>query len=337
MTSKILLVDNEISILDALSCLLRELGFAVRTAAGPAEALDLVSRETFHMAFVDNVLGTAKGIDLIGKLGQLDPELHFVIMTGSPNIETAISAIKKGVSDFLCKPFHIKDLLTSINHVNSKRDLDQHRKSMLSRLELKVEEKTAELKQTYLSVMTALSRMVERKDLGTYGHSMRVSNISVLIAESLGLSAPEIEDIRAASLLHDIGKIGISDVILGKQGPLTLEEFRIIHGHPEKGVEILQPLKHFEALLPTILHHHERYDGSGYPQGLSGNAIPFPARIIAVADTYDAILSDRPYRLASSEDSAVRVLSTMAGKQFDRRVTDAFMNVADGLRTAGVR
>jgi putative nucleotidyltransferase with HDIG domain len=322
--SRILLVDDEVNILNVLSDMLREVDCSVRTANRPEEALRLMEQEPFDIAFVDNFLGSIEGIQLIEQMGRIDPDLHYVIMTGNPNIDLAIASLKKGVADFLRKPFRIEDVLISIDHVNRKRELERQRKELMSVLELKVQEKTDELKQIYLSVLVTLSRTVEKKDLGTYGHSMRVSRISGRIAEGLALSAQEVDDVKAASLLHDIGKIGISDSLLAKQGQLTEEEFGIIRCHSQKGVEILQPLKQFEALLPAILYHHERYDGSGYPAGLSGDAVPLSARIIAVADTYDAILSDRPYRLAATCDKAMQELRAWSGKQFDARVVSAF-------------
>ena len=327
VVSRILLVDDESVIRNLLSIMLIELGYDVEAAAGPDEALSLVAKKTFHIAFVDNLLGPMEGIDLVAQLNKLDPDLQCVIMTGNPNVETAIRSLKIGVSDFLRKPFCIEDLLVSIDHVNRKLAFERRRKELLAGLELRVQEKTDELKQVYLSVLVALSRTVEKKDLGTYGHSMRVSELSVRIAERLGLLKNEIETVRAASLLHDIGKIGIGDCILAKQGPLTAEELDSIRSHPQKGVEILEPLKQFASLIPAILHHHERYDGSGYPAGISGDAIPLSARIIAVADTYDAILSDRPYRTAASHASAVDELNVWSGKQFDARVVEAFKQI----------
>jgi putative nucleotidyltransferase with HDIG domain len=273
------------------------------------------------------LLGPVEGIDLIGKLGKVDPDLHFVIMTGNPDIEMAIHALKKGVSDFLRKPFHIEDLLISIDHVKRKRKLEQQRKEMMSGLEQKVQEKTDELKQTYLSVLVTLSRTVEKRDLGTYGHSVRVGDIAARIGANLGFTPEAVEDLRAASLLHDIGKIGISDFILAKKGPLSREEQAIIKSHPEKGVEILKPLVQFASILPAIRYHHERYDGTGYPDGLSGESIPLAARIIAVADTYDAFISDRPYRGAGTIEKAVAELKTCAGTQFDPLVVDTFTAV----------
>jgi putative nucleotidyltransferase with HDIG domain len=336
MVFKILLVDDEVRILDVMTNMLMELGWDVKSASSPVEALRLVAEEKFHMAFVDNFLGPIEGIDLIGKMAEVDKDLQFVIMTGNPNIETAIHALKDGVADFLRKPFRMEELLVSVDHVNRRLELERQRKSLLAGLELTVREKTDELRQTYLSVLVTLSRTVEKKDLGTYGHSMRVSEISARIAENIGLSTVEIADIRAASLLHDIGKIGISDYILAKQGPLTDEEVGIIRSHPQKGVEILQPLKQFEAFLPAILHHHERYDGSGYPAGLSGDAIPISARIISVADTYDAIISERPYRSAGTDEKAIAELRAFIGRQFDPRVVGTFFEVMrNGVEVSG--
>ncbi len=328
MTSRILLVDDEDRILEALGCMFKEIGLDVATAATPAEALRLVSEEQFRMAFIDNHLGPMEGITLIEQLSKSDPGLHFVIMTGNPNIETAIQALKNGVDDFLRKPFRFEDLLVSIEHVNRKIELEQQKRDLLDGLELAVQAKTAELHQTYLSVLVTLSRTVEKKDLGTYGHSMRVSELSVRIAERLGLLKSEIETVRAASLLHDIGKIGISDSLLAKKGQLTAEEAAFIRSHPQKGVEILEPLKQFESLIPAILHHHERYDGTGYPAGLAGDVIPLSARIISVADTYDAIRSDRPYRLAATHEKALHELNAWSGIQFDAQVVQALTQIA---------
>lgn len=327
MDLRVLLVDDDERIRGILSDMMTEMGFIVKTAADPGAALLAAADESFQLALVDNYLGETEGVHLIAQLADVDPEIQCVIMTGSPNVDTAIHALKKGAVDFLRKPFRVEELLTAIDLVNRKRKLEQERKELLAGLELRIREKTDELKQVYLSVLVTLSRTVEKKDLGTYGHSMRVSHLAARIAESLGLSPAHVDDIRAAALLHDIGKIGISDGILGKQGPLTAEELRTIRSHPEKGVEILQPLKQFETLLPAILHHHERFDGSGYPKGLTGEAIPLSARIISVADTYDAILSDRPYRLAASHDKALREMQTWAERQFDSRVLDAFLGI----------
>jgi putative nucleotidyltransferase with HDIG domain len=196
---------------------------------------------------------------------------------------------------------------------------------MFSALEMKVEEKTRELENIYFSVLLTLAQAMEKKDIGTYGHCRRVSHYSRLIAVALDLNEKDREDLKTAAMLHDIGKIGISDFILGKTGALNNDEIYIVRHHPENGIEILKPLKQFESILPAILHHHENYDGSGYPHGLSGDNIPLLARIIAIVDTYDAILSNRPYRSGREHADAIEELQRFSGKQFDPEIVNAFV------------
>jgi putative nucleotidyltransferase with HDIG domain len=324
--TRALFVDDDKSILGMSAVMLEKLGCSVKTAGGAEEALFLLSSEQFDIVFIDQFLGPERGIDLMKRLSAADSELYFVIVTGDPDTRLAVEALKGGASDFITKPFLDLDLLRSIEYVLKKKKLDRERKDILAELESRVEKKTDELQQIYFSVLTSLARAVEKKDLGTYGHSLRVSHYACRIAAALGLLEEDMKTLKTASLLHDIGKIGIGDSILGKRGPLSEDEMRVIRSHPEKGVEILAPLKQFESLLPAILHHHEHYDGSGYPQEISGNDIPLFARIISVADAYDAILSDRPYRAAADNEKAVRELASCSGKHFDPLVINAFLD-----------
>jgi putative two-component system response regulator len=327
LDARILLVDDEVRLLETLSMALEDMGCYVRTAPGPDEAMRCAREDTFQIAFVDNFLGPMRGVDLMQQMAKQNPALDFVIMTANPDIDLAVEALKTGASDFIRKPFRIEEMLRSIEYVYRKKALERQRRDLLTGLELKVKEKTEELKHTYLSVLASLSRAVETKDLGTYGHSIRVSDYCRLIAIRLDFDDLGIDNIRAAALLHDIGKIGISDAILGKKGHLSEEEINIVRSHAQKGVEILSPLKQFEALLPAILHHHEHYDGSGYPAGLAGDAIPLSARIIAIADAYDSILSNRPYRSAANQAMAIAELMAHAGRQFDPRLVNDFVQV----------
>ncbi|MFI5295988.1 MAG: HD domain-containing phosphohydrolase [Thermodesulfovibrionales bacterium] len=323
--TRILIVDDEERILDSFSMLLEGQGYYVRTAPRFDAAVKLASEEKFDIAFVDQFLGHARGLDLIQRLADIDPGLYSVIITANGSTDLAVESLKKGASDFIIKPFSLADLLRSIDYINKKRELDLQKKELLSMLTLEVNRKTEELKKVYFSVLASLAQAIEKKDMGTYGHCRRVSYCSGLIAATLDLQENEREELKAAAMLHDIGKIGISDFVLGKKGPLNEEEKNIIMNHPAKGVEILKPIQHFEFILPIILHHHENYDGSGYPSGLSRENIPLFARIISVADTYDAILSVRPYRSAAGHDEAIAELLRCAGKQFDPRLVDALV------------
>lgn len=321
----ILLVDDEATILELFSEMLSELGHRVTATVDPGEALRLGSREKFDIAFLDQFLGPTRGLDLMQDLAARAPDLSFVIVTANGSADLAVEALQRGALDFLTKPFFENDVVHTIDFVRKKRELEQRRKGLMTELELRVKEKTEELIQVNFSVLAALASAVEKKDLGTYGHSLRVSGFAERIAEGLRLSRQERDDLRAAAMLHDIGKIGISDSILGKPGPLTSDEMAVVRRHPENGVEILRPLRHYQPILPAILHHHEHFDGSGYPRGLAGERIPLLARIISVADTYDAILSDRPYRSAADHERAIDVFRSQAGRQFDPAVVEGLV------------
>lgn len=183
-----------------------------------------------------------------------------------------------------------------------------------------------------LSIIYALAATVDAKDSYTYGHSRKVSEYAVAAAEKLNLPHDQIANIRAASLLHDIGKVGVPDSILNKKEPLTDEEWKPIKGHPELGVEILRHVIDLANCLPAILHHHEHYDGSGYPAGLKGEKIPLEARVLAVADAYDAMTSPRPYREQLSMEEALKELKRCAGTQFDPDIVELFCKTIQPLK-----
>ncbi len=322
---RILFVDDEKMIVETFSLMLTDLGYYVKTACGCEEALGLASREQFDIAFLDHFLGSCLGLDLMRAMAEENPDLSYVIVTANSSMDLAVESLKSGASDFISKPFRVADLIRSIEYVGKKRELKRQKRNLLENLEHVVNEKTEELKQIYTNVLSSLAQAMEKRDIGTYGHSRRVSYHARLIAAALDLPEKERADLKTAALLHDIGKIGISDFILGKQGQLNEEERQAIKNHPQKGYEILKPLKQFEPILPAILHHHEFYNGLGYPAGLAGEAIPLHARIIAVADTYDAILANRPYRSGATHESAVRELLLYSGSQFDPVIVKAFV------------
>jgi cyclic di-GMP phosphodiesterase len=332
--TKILLVDDEVRILEIFSLTLRDLGYYVKTASNAESALQCVSGEPFDLVFIDQMLGSSRGLDLMHTMMDVRPGLYYVIVTGNGSTDLAVEALKSGASDFIMKPFLNADLLRSIDYVNRRKALDSQKQELLATLERAVHEKTDELKDVYFSVLSSLTQAMEKKDMGTYGHSKRVNHYTRLIAAALDLGEQERQDLKAASTLHDIGKIGISDFVLGKRGPLNSEEKELIKSHPQKGYEILKPLKQFEPILPAILHHHEHYDGTGYPAGLSGERIPFYARIIAVADAYDAILSTRPYRTGADHDRAIAELLDFSGRQFDPAIVKAFVGADVKFRRA---
>jgi putative nucleotidyltransferase with HDIG domain len=186
-----------------------------------------------------------------------------------------------------------------------------------------------ELKDIYNNLVIAFSNVIDAKSPWTKGHSVNVTTYAVAIAEAMGLSEEEIFVLRTAALLHDIGKIGTYDKILDKEGKLSDEEFALIREHPKQGVKILEPIKGLESVLPVIRHHHERLDGRGYPDGLRGEEISTLARILCVADSFDAMITSRPYRDSTGKEYAIGELKRCAGSQFDPNVVDAFLNVLE--------
>jgi putative two-component system response regulator len=324
----VLIVDDEKRIIEVFSRHLEELGYVVGTASNREDALMLIQGHKFDIAFLDYFLGASTGFDLMAAMAELDPELYFVIMTAGGNTDLAVEALKRGASDFISKPFFVADLVKSIDFIEKRRELDRQKKQMLMTLELRLTEKTEELQKVYFAVLSSLAQAMEKKDMGTYGHSMRVRRYAGIIASGIGLNAGDKENLKVAAMLHDLGKIGTSDFILGKAGPLDPSELADVRNHPQRGVDILKPLtrnfRQFESILPAILYHHESFDGTGYPAGLAGDDIPLLARIISTADTYDAILSDRPYRSAATHAKAMEELLSCAGSQFDPTVVNAF-------------
>jgi putative nucleotidyltransferase with HDIG domain len=305
--------------------MLEEEGYRVHAASGAEEALGLVARNAYDIVFLDQFLGTARGLDLMHRMREQRPDLSFVIITANGSADLAVESLKQGAADFIVKPFLLRDLTRSIDYVRKKRDLERAKKELLSGLEQTVNEKTEELKRVYTHVLSSLAHAMEQRDRGTYGHSRRVSHTARLIAAALDLPERDREHLKTAAMLHDIGKIGITDFILAKEGPLSKNERALIRNHPQKGVDILRPLKQYEPILPSILHHHEHYDGKGYPAGLAGEHIPLHARIISIADTYDAIISTRPYRRGNSHTEALEELTRFSGTQFDPHIVNAFV------------
>jgi putative nucleotidyltransferase with HDIG domain len=194
-----------------------------------------------------------------------------------------------------------------------------------------LQEKTSTLEETYFASMEALARAIDARDPSTFGHSSRVAAISVEIASAMGVPAPEKEALRRAALLHDIGKIGIEDRILRKPGPLDRNETESMRDHPEIGYQMLKGLRFLTPSLPGVRHHHERWDGAGYPDGLAGANIPLPVRILTVADVFDALTSERPYRSGLTFDDAFDAIQTDAGIRFDPQVVKAFLSRKDEI------
>jgi putative two-component system response regulator len=235
--------------------------------------------------------------------------------------------MKEGAYDYITKPFNLEEVSLGVERALEKRRLELENRDYQQHLEEKVEAQSKKIRAAFFNAVTALAYALEAKDVYTSGHSQRVTEISVAIAEEMGLSKEDIRKIRLAGLVHDIGKIGVQETVLNKPGSLSEEELKHVRLHSETGERILVPIVDDEDILKAVRHHHERYDGWGYPDGLREEQIPLLARIIAVADSFDAMTSERSYRKAMTKEEACAEIEHCRGTQFDPEAADAFLRV----------
>ena len=294
MQRTILVVDDNSGVRKLLAEQLQGQGYTVVTAGDGQSALEAFGRRQPDLVLLDVQMPAFDGFEVCRRL-KSDPESRLtpvVLVTGLAATEDRVRGIEAGADDFLSKPVDRSELLARV-------------RSLLS-----VKAYTDELERAE-SVLFALARSIEGKDPYTEGHCERLAEYSVRLGERLGLPPEEITALHRAGIVHDIGKVAVPDAVLLKPGPLTLEEWKIMREHPVIGEQICSPLKSFRLVLPIIHHHHEKFDGSGYPDGLKGEAIPLTARVLQIVDVYDALATERPYRRALPPQEA---LKTMAGE-----------------------
>ncbi|MBX3097273.1 MAG: response regulator [Fimbriimonadaceae bacterium] len=331
----ILIVDDEPEICSVLSKALAMAGYETETAGDGANALAVSSQRQVSLLLTDYSMPGMKGDELQREMRAIDPILSVMMMTAESDIHLAINMLKEGVSDYITKPFSLKDVCARVEKALSQRQILIEREELRrenaeyqSGLEAKVNEQSKRLLQTHRASLLALNRALEAKDETTRNHSERVSAVSTEIARVLAPNDQKfIEDVAEAALLHDIGKIGVRETVLQKLGPLTADEFEEVKRHCLIGEQILRPIWYGDRKLPIVRSHHERWDGYGYPDGLKGDEAPIGARIVAVADTWDALTSNRPYRSAQGAKEAIEVLRDGRGVQWDPEIVDAALSI----------
>jgi putative nucleotidyltransferase with HDIG domain len=310
--TEILVADDEVSILESLEAFLAGLGYVVHTARDGREALAVFRERRPPLVVSDINMPFLGGHELLLEIKALAPETEVVIITGFATIDGAVRAIRDGAYDYIIKPFRIATIQHTVEKALGHRSLVLENRR---------------LQENSLNVLRTMVNVLEQRDSYTAGHSRRVTEIALAIAVRLGLPEAERKTLRLAGLIHDVGKIGIEDTILRKPGRLNDEEYAAIRTHPDRGVQIIEPLDFLRGTIPIIRHHHECFDGRGYPAGLAGEAIPLGSRIIAIADTYDAITSSRAYRRARSEAEALAEFERCSGTQFDPELVAAAVGI----------
>jgi putative two-component system response regulator len=330
MTAKkgvILLVDDEEMIRQLLYQKLSPEGYRCEQAANAEQALEKLKDDSIELVILDIKMPGKSGIQLLPEIKAKYPDTAVIMATAVDDAGTAINCMKAGAYDYVTKPFNLEEVSFSVKRALEKRRLELENRDYQQHLEEKVEEQAEKIRASFFNAITALAYALEAKDVYTSGHSQRVTEISVAIAKHLGLDKETIEKIRLAGLVHDIGKIGVRESVLNKPGSLSDEEYKHVRLHSETGARILKPIVGDGDILKAVRHHHERYDGAGYPDGLKGEQIPQLARIIAVADTFDAMTSERPYRKALTPQEACAEVERCRGTQFDPEVASAFLEV----------
>ncbi|MBF0607139.1 MAG: response regulator [Magnetococcales bacterium] len=337
----LLIVDDDRALLNSLVIILEEEGYDISSASSGQEALDMLRRDSYDVVVADIKMPGMSGLELIEAIKSVGIETPVILMTAFVEVKTTIEAIRKNVFDFIIKPYAPEDLILAVEKAVRFNELIKLEKDYKRSLEFKVKQRTKELGDALMMVrdlndelLRRLTAAAECRDTDTGSHLTRIGLYCKRLSEVLGMSADFIDDIVFASTLHDIGKIGIADGILLKPGALTKEEFEIMKGHTTIGSNMLKGSSNAKILMAeTIaLRHHERWDGSGYPGGLSGEDIPLPARIIIICDQYDALMMKRPYKSPLGHGRTYEIITTGDGRtmpqHFDPEILEAFKKAA---------
>jgi putative nucleotidyltransferase with HDIG domain len=338
-TERILVVDDEEPIREIISSMLNAAGYKTRQAASGMEALaTLNANGEFELVLSDLMMAELDGIALLERAKEKYPDMPVIMVTAVHDISVALAAIRNGAYDYLLKPFEREQLLAIVRRALEHRRLKLENRAYQSNLESLVAARTEQLRQamtdlerSYDITLEALGDALDLKDAETEGHSKRVTAFTIAIARAMGLSGDRIRVIARGAFLHDIGKMAIPDAILRKPGVLTPEETAIMREHCFRGYQMLRKIPFLAEASEIVYAHQERFDGTGYPRGLRGEDIPLGARIFSVADTLDAITSDRVYRAAQTIGAAREEIVRWSGRQFDPAVVKIFLQMPDTI------
>jgi putative nucleotidyltransferase with HDIG domain len=332
--TRVLVVDDELAACKLLSIILPSPDYYCVLARNGEEGLVALQRENFDAVISDLQMPGMGGMELLAEARRCQPHVAFLVTTGVDDVDVGVQAMRSGADDYLVKPLLESVVVASLERALHKRRLEQQVENYRQHLEEMVAERTKQLhaaldqiEGSYEDTLQALGAAIDLRDSETAGHSQRVCRYSLEIARAMGLPEKELRNLARGACLHDIGKLGVPDGILLKPGPLTADEWTLMRQHVQIGFELVEGIPFLADAAEIVLTHHERYDGSGYPRGLKAEETLMGARIFAVADSFDAITSDRPYRRASSFEAGRETIGHGAGRLFDPRVVDVFLSI----------
>lgn len=321
---RIIAVDDEEGIVDSLSIFLKRSGYDFTGVTDPREAIRLVQEEHFDLMILDFIMTPFHGDQVVEEIRKFNKDLYILLLTGHKDLAPPLETIKRLEIQGYCEKSDKFDQLLLLIESGIKSIAQMNE---IKNINSQLSETYEKLEQAYLESIQTLRYTVEAKDPYTRGHSDRVAEYSVLIGKHLGLSDADLKTLQIGGLFHDIGKIGVPDAILRKESKLTDDEYSEIKNHPSIGAHILSTATIFQDIIPIVKHHHEKYDGNGYPGRLKGEEIPYFARIAAIADTFDAMTSKRTYRDALPLDVVIAEFERCKGTQFDPALDDVFLDI----------
>ncbi|MHB8503256.1 MAG: HD domain-containing phosphohydrolase [Candidatus Acidiferrales bacterium] len=333
---RVLAVDDESAASKLIAIMLPSPAYHCTTAGNGEEALEALQRERFDAVISDLQMPGISGLELLAQVRRSYPHVAFLVTTGVDDVDVGVQAMRCGADDYLVKPLRESAVLASLESALHKQHLEEQIEDYRAHLEEMVAERTGQLREalrqvesSYEDTLQALGAAIDLRDNETAGHSKRVCLYSVEIARAMGWSEKQLGSLARGANLHDIGKLGIPDGILLKPGPLTAGERKLMQRHAQVGFDLVKDIAFLADAAEIVFAHHERYHGGGYPRGLRGDEILLSARIFAVADTLDAITSDRPYRRASSFESGYEIIRKCSGSQFDPEVVRVFLSLPE--------
>jgi len=310
-TARVLVVDDEPEVVDVLCTLLASEGYDTTPAYRGSEALEAITADGFAVVVTDLGMPDVDGMTVLNHAKAHDHTAEVIVVTGRDDVHTAVQCMKAGAFDFVTKPFQL-DAVASVVHSAANK--------------ARTEAENRQLRGAISAIKRALMLSLQARDSYTHGHCLNVAILARRFCAHLDLDESVLEAVSAVGELHDVGKIGIADFILLKPSKLTPAEYAIMQTHPAQGRDILDPMGAFGVESELVLHHHERWDGAGYPIGLKGEEIPLVARVFALADVFDALTSSRPYRRAMPYETAIEVIHNGWGTQFQPDITDEFLS-----------